>query len=156
MLRSAGLRTARVDIRSLPLEALASADLGNLEIQGAVNLVASSEAVVVATPIYKAAYTGLLKTFLDLLPQNALKGKIVLPIATGGSRAHLLALDYALKPVLAALGAKVFASSVYFHDQAIRLDDASACIDDGDRQRLEASVAELIQAVAPHRASAVV
>ena len=56
--------------------------------------------VIVATPIYKAAYSGLLKVFLDLLPAEALRGKTVLPLASGGSVAHLLALDYALKPVL--------------------------------------------------------
>lgn len=60
-----------------------------------------------AIPIYKAAYSGLLKTFLDLLPQHAFAGKPVLPLATGGSPAHVLALDYALRPVLTALGAQV-------------------------------------------------
>jgi FMN reductase len=61
--------------------------------------------VVVATPVYKAAYSGLLKVFLDVLPQTALKGKLVLPLATGGSPHHMLALDYALRPVLQSLGA---------------------------------------------------
>lgn len=61
---------------------------------------AAADVVIVATPIYKAAYSGLLKVFLDLLPPDALRGKTVLPLAMGGSLAHLLALDYALKPVL--------------------------------------------------------
>ncbi len=67
-------------------------------------------AVVVATPIYKAAYTGGLKALFDILPQSALRGKTVLPLATGGSPAHLLAIDYALKPVLSALGASDLAA----------------------------------------------
>lgn len=50
--------------------------------------------MIIATPIYKAAYTGVLKVFLDLLPTNALAGKIILPIGTGATPAHLLALDY--------------------------------------------------------------
>lgn len=70
-------------------------------------LVDETDALVVATPIYQAAYSGLLKTFLDLLPQHAFAGKPVLPLATGGSPAHVLALDYALRPVLTALGAQV-------------------------------------------------
>src|SRR5256885_12419558 len=41
--------------------------------------------VVVATPIYKASYSGVLKSFLDLLPQFGLAGKVVLPLATGGT-----------------------------------------------------------------------
>jgi GNAT superfamily N-acetyltransferase len=61
--------------------------------------------VVVTTPVYKAAYCGLLKVFLDLLPQYALRGKQVLPLATGGVLAHALAVDYALRPVLTSLGA---------------------------------------------------
>ena len=60
---------------------------------------------MVATPVYQAAYSGLLKVFLDLLPQFAFRGKAVLPIVTGGSPAHVLAVDYALRPVLANLGA---------------------------------------------------
>jgi GNAT superfamily N-acetyltransferase len=59
----------------------------------------------VATPVYQAAYSGLLKVFLDLLPQFAFRGKAVLPLVTGGSPAHVLAVDYALRPVLSQLGA---------------------------------------------------
>ena len=59
-----------------------------------------ADGLVVATPIYKASFSGALKTLLDLLPERALDGKVVLPLATGGTVAHLLAVDYALKPVL--------------------------------------------------------
>ena len=65
-----------------------------------------ADGLIVATPVYKAAYSGALKTLLDLLPERALEGKVVLPLATGGSVAHLLAVDYALKPVLSALKAQ--------------------------------------------------
>jgi len=44
--------------------------------------------LIIATPIFKASYSGLLKVFLDLLPQFALAGKAILPIATGGSVHH--------------------------------------------------------------------
>ena len=71
----------------------------------AIAAVADADAIVVATPVYQAAYSGLLKVFLDLLPQFAFRGKAVLPIVTGGSPAHVLAVDYALRPVLANLGA---------------------------------------------------
>ncbi|MGA5194026.1 NAD(P)H-dependent oxidoreductase [Streptomyces exfoliatus] len=62
---------------------------------------------LVPRQIYKAAYSGLLKTFLDLLPQHAFAGKPVLPLATGGSPAHVLAPEYALRPILTAFGAQV-------------------------------------------------
>ena len=71
----------------------------------AADTIAQADGVVVATPVYKASYTGLLKAFLDLLPENALAGKVVLPLVTGGTIGHLLAIDYALRPVLTALGA---------------------------------------------------
>ena len=80
--------------------------------------------MLVATPIYKAAYSGLLKLFLDVLPADALRGKTVLPLATGGSPAHLLALDYALKPVLGALGARHLLDSVYATDAQLPADGA--------------------------------
>jgi len=66
----------------------------------------NADGLIVATPVYKAAYSGALKTLLDLLPERALEGKVVLPLATGGSVAHLLAVDYALKPVLSAFAAQ--------------------------------------------------
>lgn len=62
--------------------------------------------LIIATPIFKASFSGLLKLALDLLPQYGLAGKVVLPIATGGSVAHLLALDYGLRPVLQSMGAR--------------------------------------------------
>ena len=71
-----------------------------------VAAVEGAHGLIVATPIYKASYSGLLKVFLDLLPQFALAGTAVLPIATGGSIAHVLALDYALRPVLQSMGAR--------------------------------------------------
>jgi FMN reductase len=75
----------------------------------------------VATPVYKAAYTGALKALLDILPPQALRNKTVLPIATGGSPAHLLVLDYALKPVLGALGASDILQGVYVTDGQLQL-----------------------------------
>ena len=93
-------------LRELPAAALLSADTADPEIAAAVRQVIAADALVVATPIYKASYSGLLKVFLDLLPQAALQGKVVLPLATGGTVAHLLAIDYSLRPVLVSLGAR--------------------------------------------------
>ena len=75
--------------------------------------IAAADAVVVATPVYKAAYSGLLKAVLDLLPQEGLAGKLVLPLATGGSQSHMLALDYALRPVLASMAPRSILPSIY-------------------------------------------
>ncbi|WP_280151622.1 NADPH-dependent FMN reductase [Piscinibacter sp. XHJ-5] len=103
-------------VRELPADALIAADAKNAAVRDAVERAAAAQLLVVATPIYKAAYSGLLKLFLDLLPQDALRGKAVLAIATGGSLGHLLAVDYALKPVLSALGARDILDSVFATD----------------------------------------
>ena len=63
---------------------------------------------------------------LDLLDEKALAGKVVLPIATGGSPAHLLALEYGLKPVLSALGARHILAGVYATDKQVRVDGRPA------------------------------
>jgi FMN reductase len=93
-----------LEVRSLPAEALLEADFGHPAIVRATALVEQADGVVIGTPVYKAAYSGLLKSLLDLLPQYALAGKTVLPLATGGTTAHVLAIDYALRPVLASMG----------------------------------------------------
>jgi FMN reductase len=119
LLQARGIATRRIDPRALPAEALLHADFGHPAIREALELVEHAQAVVIATPVYKVAYSGLLKTFLDLLPQTGLTGKLVLPIATGGSLAHLLALDYSLKPVISSLGARHVLANVFATDVEI-------------------------------------
>ncbi|MFJ7420787.1 NADPH-dependent FMN reductase [Streptomyces uncialis] len=104
-LREQGHDVIPLDVRTLPPEALLGADFGHPAIRHATSLFARADGVVIGTPVYKAAYSGLLKTLLDLLPQYALTGKTVLPLATGGTTAHVLAIDYALRPVLNSMGA---------------------------------------------------
>ena len=78
-------------------------------------------------------------------------GQVVLPIATGGSPAHLLALEYGLKPVLSALGARHILAGVYATDKQVRVDEAGQPhIDDDVRQRLEDSVDRLSEQLRPH------
>ncbi|MGW0855915.1 NADPH-dependent FMN reductase [Streptomyces sp. NPDC002690] len=104
-LREQGHDVTPLDVRTLPAEALLGADIGHPAVVGATAMFEKADGVVIGTPVYKAAYSGLLKTLLDLLPQYALAGKTVLPLATGGSTAHVLAIDYALRPVLSSMGA---------------------------------------------------
>ena len=121
-----GLVVDRLNIRELPAQALLLAEWGHPAIVKAIEQIARARAVVVATPVYKAAYSGLLKVLLDLLPQTALKEKTVLPLATGGSPHHMLALDYALRPVLHALSARHILPGVYATDSQITLTPENA------------------------------
>ncbi len=107
-----------------------------------------ADGLIIATPIYKASYTGLLKAFLDLLPQKAFYGKTILPIATGGTIAHLLAIDYALKPVLSELGARHLLGGVYAVDKQIqRQENGSVQLDEEIDQRLKHSLRDFVQAI---------
>src|SRR5262249_12100969 len=82
------------------------ADTGEGAVARALSSIENADGVLVVTPTHHASYSGLVKLFLDLLPKRALAGKAVLPLVIVGSRAHVLALDYALLPVLNALGAR--------------------------------------------------
>lgn len=133
-----GAQVERVLIRDLSPQALVLADVAHPSIAQALAKVARAQAIVVATPIYKAAYSGVLKLFLDLLPQTAFKGKTVLPMATGGSPNHMLALDYALRPVLQSLGADHILSGVFATDgQVVLLPPDGHQLDDDLAQRLQ-------------------
>ncbi len=78
-----------------------------------------ADGLIVATPVYKASFSGALKTLLDLLAERALEGKVVLPLATGGTVAHMLAVDYSLKPVLSALKAQEILHGVFADDSQV-------------------------------------
>lgn len=80
---------------------------------------AHADGLIIATPVYKASFAGALKALLDLLPERALEGKVVLPLATGGTVAHMLAVDYALKPVLNALKAQEILQGVFADDSQV-------------------------------------
>ena len=147
-----------VSVRDLPAQALLHAQFSDLAIQDAIRKVSQAQVILVATPIYKAAYSGLLKSFLDLLPQDGLRGKTVLPLATGGSTAHLLALDYALKPVLSALGARDILDAVYASDAQIsrivtEAGDAYA-VSEEIADRIESSLRGLIERATEFNAQA--
>lgn len=134
----------RIALRELPAAALLAGDAAEPQIAAAVAALRDARLVLVATPIYKASYSGLLKAFLDLLPQDALRGKTVVPLATGGSVAHLLALDYALKPVLGALGAHDIRAPIFATDAQLPADAGGHAPVLDLQQRLDRALGELV------------
>ncbi|MFE4664450.1 NADPH-dependent FMN reductase [Streptomyces sp. NPDC056716] len=121
-LRRQGHEVTTLDARTVPAEALLGADFGHPAIVEATARFAEADGIVIGTPVYKAAYSGLLKALLDVLPQYALTGKTVLPLATGGSTAHVLAIDYALRPVLSSMGAAHIVPGWFTLDKDITVD----------------------------------
>jgi len=148
LLQQQGYNIDIISVRDFPAEDLVFGRYDSPNLEQPKALLEKANGVIIATPIYKAAYTGLLKSFLDLLPQKALLGKIVLPIATGGTIAHLLAIDYALKPILTELGARHILGGVYAVDKQIqRQQDGSIQLDEEIEQRLQHSLNDFVKAV---------
>ncbi|EWT07856.1 NADPH-dependent FMN reductase [Intrasporangium chromatireducens Q5-1] len=83
------------------------------ELQERLDLVAEADALIVSSPIYTASYSGLFKMLIDVLPKDSLRDKPVLLGATGGTARHSLAIDHALRPLFAYLGALVSPVAVF-------------------------------------------
>ncbi|MGW8816320.1 NADPH-dependent FMN reductase [Gordonia terrae] len=100
---------------------------GDTAVQGAVETVASSDLVVVASPTFKAAYTGVLKLFLDQFATGeGLRDVIAVPLMLGAGPAHAMAPDLLLKPVLVELGAVCPAPGLYLMDSTYTTDSRIA------------------------------
>ena len=82
------------------------------ELDAALARVTAARALVVATPVYKGSFTGLVKAFLDLLPPDALRGAVAVPVSVSAAPAHRFVAEIALRPVLVELGASVPAAAL--------------------------------------------
>ena len=125
-----------IEVFALPAEELISANFASEAIRKANAKVEQADVVVVLTPVYKAAYSGILKTYLDLIPQKGFEEKHIIPIAVGGTPHHLLAIDYALKPVLTALGATSISHGVFIVDKQIERTAQGFTIEDDIQTRI--------------------
>ena len=85
----------------------------NTSLQAAVDTVTGADGLIAVSPIFSASYSGLFKTFFDVLDKDALAGKPVLLGATAGTARHSLALEHALRPLFAYLRAVVVPSAVF-------------------------------------------
>jgi len=146
-LTALGHTVETLDARDLPAAALLAADTRDPAVAAAIEAFGRAHGVVVATPVYKAAYSGLLKIVLDVLPQRALADKVVLPLATGGSLAHVLVLDYALRPVLASLGSPHIVQGHFLVDESITLTGARAELTADARDALYGAVDRFAEAL---------
>ncbi|QUD83267.1 NAD(P)H-dependent oxidoreductase [Gordonia polyisoprenivorans] len=113
-----------VDLATLGTAILDWSDPGIGEL---VTQVGAADLVVFASPTYKAAYTGLLKLFLDRFAGGTGLSGIAIPLMLGGSPAHSLAPELALRPVLTEIGGTVPGRGLYVVDS--RHDDPEAYAD---------------------------
>ena len=113
-------RQADVDVEVVELRELAVEIAQNLtngfpgrRLAAAIDAVTSADGLIVVTPVFSASYSGLFKSFFDVIDKDALTGIPVLIAATGGTARHSLVLDHALRPLFAHLRAVVVPTGVY-------------------------------------------
>jgi FMN reductase len=124
----AEVRMEVVELRELATDIAQNVVTGfpSPRLAAAIEKVTSADGLIAATPIFTASYSGLFKSFFDVIDHDALVGKPVLIAATGGTARHSLALEHALRPLFTYLRAVVVPTAVY----AASEDWASAGTDD--------------------------
>lgn len=105
-----GVAEPPVDLAVLGARVL---DVADEEARLAVQRVLAADVLVVASPTYKATYSGLLKAFLDRIGGGALDGTRAVPVLLGGAPDHRLAVDVHFTPLLLELGASVPARGLF-------------------------------------------
>ncbi|WP_330301962.1 MULTISPECIES: FMN reductase [unclassified Streptomyces] len=113
-------RGHEVEVEVIELRALAVAIANNLvtgfpapQLATVIESVTGADGLVAVTPVFTASYSGLFKSFFDLIDPEALTGKPVLIAATGGTARHSLVLEHALRPLFAYLRAVIVPTAVY-------------------------------------------
>lgn len=114
------------------------------QLEQALSTVAHADALVAVTPIFSASYSGLFKTFFDVLEPESLVGKPTLIAATAGTARHSLALEHALRPLFSYLRAVVVPTAVF-----AATEDFGATADGRLDERVERAAAELVSLLAP-------
>lgn len=113
-------RGESVQVDVIELRGLAHALADNLltgfpsgDLTAAIEVVRTSDAVIAVSPVFSASYSGLFKTFFDVLEPGLLEGKPVLLAATAGTARHSLVLEHALRPLFSYLKASVVPTAVF-------------------------------------------
>jgi FMN reductase len=116
-LRQQGVR-AQVEVFELRQHARDLADnlvtgFPNGTLRQAVDAVAAAHGIIAVTPVFSGSYSGLFKTFFDVLDRDALTGTPVLLAATAGTARHSLVLEHAMRPLFAYLRALTVPTAVF-------------------------------------------
>jgi FMN reductase len=102
------LRETAQDVTNNLLTGFASPKL-----EAVIETVTTADAVIAVSPIFTTSYSGLFKSFIDILDPQSFAAMPVLIAATGGTERHSLALDYAMRPLFTYLHAVVAPTAVY-------------------------------------------
>ncbi|MGH3351555.1 MAG: FMN reductase [Nocardioides sp.] len=117
---SIGSRGAEAEVEHVELRNLAHALTDNLltgfptaDLKAAIDAVHGADAVIAVTPVFSASYSGLFKTFFDVMEQGVLDAKPVLAAATAGTARHSLVIEHAMRPLFSYLHAVVVPTGVF-------------------------------------------
>ena len=147
-----------LDVRVIELRDLAHDITNNMltgfpsaALRDALDAVAGADALIAVTPIFTASYSGLFKSFFDVVDAGTLTGKPVLIAATGGTARHSLALEHAVRPLFAYLRAVTVPTSVFAAGEDWGGDTADGSL----RDRIEQAAGELAREVERREPAAV-
>ncbi len=82
-----------------------------------IDRVVAADALIIGSPMYRGSYSGVLKNIFDVLPNDAMEGKPVGLIATGGTDHHFLAIEHELKPIVGFFSAHAIPGGVYANNE---------------------------------------
>ena len=138
-------QAADLDVRVVELRALAGDIAQNLvtgfpapRLRDAIEAVTGADGLIAVTPVFTGSYSGLFKSFFDVIDKDALAGAPVLIAATGGTARHSLVLEHAMRPLFAYLRAIVIPTAVYAASE-----DWGAAGDGALDHRIDRAAAEL-------------
>ncbi|MFI9009363.1 NADPH-dependent FMN reductase [Actinosynnema sp. NPDC053489] len=101
---------------------------GSTAVREALDELSAADVLVVASPTYKATYTGLLKAVLDQAPGNWLRGRTAVPLLVAAADKHALAVELHLKPLLAELGAAVPGRGIFVNEALLSGEDRAELV----------------------------
>ncbi|MGD8214230.1 CE1759 family FMN reductase [Aestuariimicrobium sp. Y1814] len=120
------------------------AGFSNPDLQEALDATASADGLVVVTPTFSASYSGLFKSFIDIIEPESLVDKPVVLAATGGTERHSLMIDHALRPLFSYLGADALRTGVFAATQDFGSGEGSRVA-----KRVRRAAGELVARLAP-------
>lgn len=137
VLEDLNFQTVHYSVTDVPPEDLIGCDFNSPKIREITKAILNAKGIVIGSPVYKATYSGVLKTLIDLLPQDVFADKFVMPMMTGGTEKHLLAMEYMLKPLLANLKAHALKGVYLVEDEINTIVSERLIRDEQTDQRLK-------------------
>ena len=136
LVRQEGFSIKHISVKDIDAADLLFGNFGSSDVLRVADEMKQAKGAIVGSPVYKGAYTGVLKALFDILPQDVLQDTPVLPVMTGGSPSHLLAMEYTLKPLLATVKG-INLKGLYFEDSQLDKTSEHPILDAGllDRSR---------------------